>query len=324
MQYAIGIDLGGTNIKYALVSENAEIIHESKIPTQADQGREVVIKNIETCCENLLDYAQTNNLEVLGIGIGTPGIIDNGLVLGGAENLPEWESLPLGGLLSRRLNNPVFVDNDANMMGLGEVRFGNAQEVSDAIFITVGTGIGGAMVLNGQLYGGHRNRGAEMGHILIEKDGKKCSCGASGCLEAHASTTALIEDYAELLKKASKPIPQELNGEVIVQAYRDHQQEAIAAMNMHFDYLAAGITGFINIFSPQKVIIGGGISEVGSFYLDNIQQRVNQMVMKETSVFTQISVAKLGNKAGFMGAAATVFDQTVSELQSSETLESNQ
>lgn len=315
MQYAIGIDLGGTNIKYALVAEDAHIIHEAKVPTQADQGREVVIKNIENCCQNLLDYAREHHFKVAGIGIGTPGIIDNGLVLGGAENLPEWESLPLGGILSRRLNQPVFVDNDANMMGLGEVRSGHAQAISDAIFITVGTGIGGAMVLNGKLYGGHRNRGAELGHIIVTQNGKPCGCGATGCLEAHASIPALIEDYQQLLQEAGKSIPAEVNGEVIVQGYQAKQPEAIQALNQHFDYLTTGITGFINIFSPQKVIIGGGISEAGPFYLSNIIERVNQLVMKETSVFTQIETAQLGNKAGFIGAAALVFDQLAVEDQ---------
>ncbi|MBI9061402.1 MAG: ROK family protein [Marinilabiliaceae bacterium] len=313
MKYAIGIDLGGTNIKYALVAEDAQIIQEAIMPTQADQGREVVIKNIETCCQNLLDYAREHHLEVPGIGLGTPGIIDNGLVLGGAENLPEWESLPLGGILSRRLNQAVYVDNDANMMGLGEVRAGNAQAISDAIFITVGTGIGGAMVLNGKLYGGHRNRGAEMGHIIVTPNGKTCGCGAKGCLEAHASIPALIEDYTQLLQETDKAIPQPLNGEVIVAAYHTGQAEAVQALNQHFDYLAAGITGFINIFSPQKIIIGGGISEAGPFYLQNITDRVNAQVMKETSVFTQIETAQLGNKAGIMGAAALVFDQLAVE-----------
>lgn len=307
MLYAIGIDLGGTSIKYALVSEHAEIIYEAKIPTQAELGRAVVIRKLEQCCHDMLNYAELSGFDVLGIGIGTPGIVDKGLVLGGAENLPEWESLPLGGMLTNRLKKRVFVDNDANMMGLGEVRFGHAKDLEDAVFLTVGTGIGGAIVLNGKLYGGHRNRGAELGHILVHPQGKKCSCGSNGCLEAHASTSALIEDYTHFLSKSKNKLTQPISGESIVQAYLKEQPEAVKAMNIHFDYLAAGVTSFINIFSPQKVIIGGGISEAGDFYIDNIRTRVSKMVMKETSVFCQISKAKLGNKAGFMGAAALVF-----------------
>ncbi len=318
MQYSIGIDLGGTNIKFALVSEDAQIIYESEMPTQASLGRDVVIQNLERCCSKMLSYADEHNLDVVGIAIGTPGIIDKGLVLGGAENLPEWESLPLGGMLTRRLGKRVYVDNDANMMGLGEVRFGNAKGVSDAIFITVGTGIGGAMVLNGRLYGGHRNRGAELGHIIVNPNGKKCPCGAFGCLEAHASTTSLIEDYESIMKRNKRKLLTPPNGKTIINAYLDNQAEAVEAMNIHLDYLSAGITGFINIFSPQKVIIGGGISEAGTFYIESIRERVKKLVMKETSVFCSISIAKLGNKAGFMGAAALVFDKYNEELSTEQ------
>jgi glucokinase len=308
MNCAIGLDLGGTTIKYALVDEEGQVLFENLAPTEADKSRETVINNLARCATEMKEWAQANNHDVLGVGIGTPGVIDNGLVLGGAENLPDWESLPLGGILSRRLQVPVYVDNDANMMGRGEVRYGCATNTLDAIFLTVGTGVGGAMVLNGKLYGGHRNRGAELGHVIVDQDGELCSCGAKGCLEAHASTTALIRDYQTELHMSGKLCKQEINGRLIVAKYKEKEQEAVNAMNRHFDYLAKGIVGFINVFSPQKVIIGGGISEAGDFYVENISQRALAMAMKETSVFTQIQSASLGNKAGFLGAAALVFD----------------
>ncbi|MCT4647944.1 MAG: ROK family protein [Carboxylicivirga sp.] len=309
MNYAIGIDLGGTNIKYALVAEDGSIHNESLKPTQANEGRDVVINNIAVCCEELIEYAAAQDLEVSGIGLGTPGIIDNGLVLGGAENLPEWESLPLGGLLSRRLNKPVFVENDANMMGLAEVRFGAADNVDDAVFLTIGTGVGGAMVLNGELYGGHRNRGAELGHVMVDPNGETCECGAVGCLEAHASVTALIRDYKQALVDDCKAIPEVVDGKYIVQNYKKGEAIAHKILCRHFDYLAMGVAGFVNVFSPQKVIIGGGLSEAGDFYIEEIKKRALKLAMKETSVFTQVVKATLGNKAGFIGAAALVFDK---------------
>jgi len=310
MRYAIGIDLGGTNIKYALVAEDGKILFESITPTQAEQSRDVVINNLEYCCQQLLEIANEKDLEISGIGIGTPGIIDNGLVLGGAENLPEWESLPLGGILNRRLNQDVYVDNDANMMGLAEVRYGEADDVDDAVFLTIGTGVGGAMVLNGKLYGGHRNRGAELGHIIVNPNGELCDCGAKGCLEAHASVTALIRDYKKMLRGGKKTISDTIDGMYIVQQYKKNEAEAIEALNMHFDYLAMGVASYINVFSPQKVIIGGGISEAGAFYIEEVQKRALKMAMNETSVFSRIVKAHLGNKAGFIGAAALVFDQS--------------
>ncbi len=314
MNYAIGIDLGGTNIKYAIVSGDGTIVFESIKPTQANEGRDVVIQNILNCCEELLEYAIAHQMKVCGVGVGTPGIIDNGLVLGGAENLPEWESLPLGGILSRQLNMPVFVENDANMMGLAEVRFGAADNVDDAVFLTIGTGVGGAMVLNGELYGGHRNRGAELGHIMVNPDGAICDCGTKGCLEAHASVTSLIRDYKDALVAGRHAMPDKIDGIHIMQKFKSGDACAQEAINLHMHYLAMGIASFINVFSPQKVIIGGGLSEAGDFYIDEVQKRTMKLAMKETSVFTQIVRANLGNKAGFIGAAALVFDKINKEI----------
>jgi len=313
MNCAIGLDLGGTNIKYALVDEKGSVLYDSLKPTGANGSRDEVINNLEDCVLEIIEWAEFKDLEILGVGIGTPGVIDNGLVLGGAENLPDWESLPLGGILSRRLNLPVRVDNDANLMGLAEARYGSAKGTSDVIFLTIGTGVGGAMVLNGNLYGGHRNRGAELGHIIVDCDGEECSCGAKGCLEAHASTTALIRDYKALLKGKKRKDIEKIDGKIIISQFHQNEECAVKAMNMHFDYLAKGIAGYINIFSPQKIIIGGGISEAGDFYVDNIKTRAMSLAMKETSVFTQIEAAALGNKAGFLGAAALVFDQSTEQ-----------
>lgn len=308
MDTAIGIDLGGTNIKYALINSDGEILYESICSTGAENGRNAVIENLRSCIAEVENVAISENNNIIGVGIGTPGIIDNGLVLGGAENLPEWESLPLSGILGRGFDFPIFVDNDANLMGLGEVRFGAKKDLQDVIFITVGTGVGGAMVLNGTLYGGHRNRGAELGHIIVNPDGEICPCGARGCLEAHGSVTALIRDYKTLCNE-KQILKNKIDGRYIVERYKKNEKEAIAAMNLHFDYLAMGIASFINIFSPQMVVIGGGIAEAGDFYINEIKKRAMKMAMKETRIFTKITKAKLGNQAGFYGAAALVYDK---------------
>lgn len=309
MKVAIGIDLGGTNIKYALVSEKGEVIREANKPTGVEKGRSHIVDSLKECIIELNELATSEGFDVVGAGIGTPGIIDNGLVLGGAENLPDWESLPLGGILSKDLNFPVFVDNDANLMGLGEVRFGAKGDFKDVVFITVGTGVGGAMVLDGKLYGGHRNRGAELGHIIVNPEGEKCSCGQVGCLEAHASVTALIRDYKELLSNGKKNTDAKIDGRFIVEKYHKKEKQAVAAMDKHFEYLANGIAGFINIFSPQLVVVGGGIADAGDFYIKEVEKRAIKKAMKETRIFTKICKAQLGNQAGFFGAAALVFDR---------------
>ena len=308
MKNAIAIDIGGTNIKYALVDENGKILFESICPTISSET-DGAIEQLKRAVKEMLDYAASNKLEVSGIGIGVPSVVDDGVVLF-ANNLKEIDNKNLKEIIGECFNIPVFVDNDANLMGLGESRYGKAKDASDVVFLTIGTGIGGTLIINGQLWGGYRNRGTELGHSIIKFDGKKCSCGAAGCLEAYASVTALIEDYKKVLSKNNITVVSDaiIDGKYIVCQYLKNEEYAIEVMNNHFRYLAAGLVGIINFFAPQKVILGGGITESGDFYIENITRLTMQQVMKETSSYVSIEAASLGNKAGFLGAAALVFD----------------
>jgi glucokinase len=199
------------------------------------------------------------------------------------------------------------VDNDANVMGLGETVYGAAKGCTDAIFLTVGTGIGGAIIMNGQLYGGYKNRGTEMGHVTIDHKGIACNCGGRGCLEAYASTNALIGQYAKLSGKNEH----EINGHFIVEKFLDGETAAVECMQEHTDYLGHAIAGFMNTFAPQKVIIGGGISEAGQFYIDMIKKSAFSYVMPDCSKFTDIVGATLGNSAGCLGAASLIFKNII-------------
>ena len=302
--HAIGIDLGGTFIKYALVSQSGEILFEGKLPVGGDATREDTLDTIEESIQKVVDEAAKKGIQLKGIGIGSPGVIDNGVVLGGADNLDRWENIELGKIYSEKFIMPVFADNDANVMGLGEVAFGAAKDCSDVIFITVGTGIGGAIVINGQLYGGYKNRGGELGHLTIQHDGIDCSCGGRGCLEAYASTSALIQQYAD---KTGQDV-NKIDGRYIIQKFKENEPEAIACLKAHTDYLGHGIAGFINTFAPQKVVIGGGISEAGQFYIDMIKESAFKYAMPDCSTNTDIVAASLGNNAGCLGAASLVFN----------------
>ncbi len=310
MRYALSMDIGGTNIKYAIVDENGYIFFESLKSIKPEDNDSALLAHIKHMIAECFEIARVNEIEIVGIGIGVPSVVDSGVVLF-ANNLPELDNQQLDVIISDHFGVPVFVENDANLMGLGEVRYGAARNVSDAVFITIGTGIGGALILNGKLYGGYKNRGTELGHIVIDWNGKACTCGGKGCFEAYASMTALIQEYKNLLPENSLPGTEKVDGKYIVSKFLENEEIAAVAMNNHFQYMAAGITGFINVFAPQKVIIGGGISEAGDFYLKSIAILVDKMVMKETSQFTTIELASLGNKAGFLGAAALVFNQTL-------------
>lgn len=306
MKYAIVIDIGGTNLKYALVNQVGEIITESIIPT-IDSNISLTEK-LHLITGQLIDYAKERILHIVGIGIGVPSVVDDGKIIY-ANNLPQLNNSIIDDALSL-FKLPIFIDNDANLMGLGEMKYGAAKGFTDVVFLTIGTGIGGALVLKGKIYGGYHNRGTEFGYMIIDysKDSKgfRTSCS----LESLASIQTLINDYKNNLSEHEllKIKENKIDGEYIVNKYLGGQKAAIDAMENHFKYLSIGIANLINIFAPQKVILGGGISESGDFYLDNIRKRVGEIVSKETSFYTKIDLAMLGNKAGFLGAAAVVFD----------------
>jgi len=304
MSNAVAIDIGGTMLKYALVNPGGEILFESSRKTESDPTIRRGMENIRKSLSEVLAFARRENLPVSGIGAGAPGIIDNGLVIACGGNVPELEGMPLGKLLEESFALPVVVENDASLMGLAELHYGAAKGLTDIIFLTIGTGVGGAMVLNGKLYGGYQNRGGEFGHIHVASDGRRCTCGAIVCVEAMASVNALIEEYTS----AGAAKDTIVDGKLIVSRYLEGEKEAVQVMKNHFEYLGRAIAGLINIFSPQKIVIGGGITGAGSFYVEEIEKSSLGKAMKETSAHTRVVAAELGNRAGFLGAAALLFD----------------
>ncbi|MDH6308917.1 glucokinase [Dysgonomonas sp. PFB1-18] len=309
MKYAIGLDLGGSSIKYGLVSNEGTIVKEGKIPSYADKSAEEIISQLLLAVDTAIQYAKENNMEICGIGIGTPGIVDekNGIVLGGAENLAEWENIPLAKIVKEHSGLDTYVNNDANVMGLAEARFGAAKGCTDVVFLTVGTGIGGAVIINGKLYGGYQNRGTELGHFPFVANGEPCACGSVGCLETYASAAAMVKRYRKMYEEKHKSSSPDVDGEHIINLYKSGDDTAIAAINENCSFLGHAIAGFINIFSPQKVIVGGGLTDAGEFYIDKIREETKLYVMSDCAVNTTIERAVLGNKAGFMGAAGLCF-----------------
>lgn len=309
MKYAIGVDLGGTGIKYGLLGQNGELIYEEIMPTEADKGAEVVIQNLISAVNNAKQFAESKKIVPVGVGIGTPGIVDrtNRIVLGGADNIKSWSNVPLSEKIEETCQLPVFINNDANLMGLGEQTFGGAKDCTDVLFITVGTGIGGAIIINGKLFGGYDNRGTELGHIPLFADGIPCSCGSIGCWEAYASTNALIQQFKTLCEQSGISFDEKITGKLITKLYQQSHPVAVLALDNHCRYLAHGIAGLVNIFSPQKIVIGGGISGSGSFYIQNIKKYFDKYVMPDCAVNTEICAATLGNHAGLSGAAQWAF-----------------
>lgn len=190
---------------------------------------------------------------------------------GGAENIAGWENIPLAGRVEEAEGLKTLAGNDANMMALGETLFGAAKGATDVVFVTVGTGIGCGALIDGRLYRGYRNRGMEMGHITVKCDGEGCACGGVGCLEHYASTSALVRRFCELNGSARDA---EVDGKDVVLFYKEGNPAAVQAMEEHWNYLAHGIASMINLFAPQRVVVGGGISEAGDFYLEKLREGV--------------------------------------------------
>lgn len=320
-QYAIGIDLGGTSIKYALVNNDGTFLFQGKRSSCADVSAEAVIEQLITAIEETKAFAHAHQYPVKGIGIGTPGIVDatNRILLGGAENIRGWENLPLADRIEAVSALPTQLANDANMMGLGETIYGAGQGATNVVFLTIGTGIGGAVVIDGKLFTGFGGRGTELGHVPLIANGEPCACGSVGCLEHYASTSALVRRFTHRLNEAGREAEfagQELNGELIVQLYKKGDALATACFDEHCDFLGHGIGGFINIFSPQRVVIGGGLSEAGTFYIEKVSERARRYAIADCAVDTHIEAARLGNRAGCIGAASLVFTSERSLLDS--------
>lgn len=306
MEYAIGIDLGGTSIKYALVNQAGDLLLEGRLPSLAHVSAEKVIEQLTKAATLLKDEAIKQKLKVRGIGLGTPGIVDesNRIVLGGAENIVGWENIDVASLLEEQMSLPVKVGNDAGMMGWGEMKFGSGEGYTHVVFLTVGTGIGGSVFIDGKTFNGYANRGMELGHVPLIANGERCACGAVGCLEHYASTSALVRRFSALAQERHQSFDAEINGELIVRLYQENFPTAVECMNEHFYYLGRGIAGFVNIFSPQRIVIGGGIAEAGTFYMENIRKIVREHVIADCALNTEIVVASLGNRAGLVGAAS--------------------
>ena len=294
-RYAIGIDLGGTSVKYAVVASSGKMPFSGQLPAFAQESAEAVLGQVLKGVEACRGYAVSEGLMLAGVGVGTPGVVsaDGRTVLGGAENIP------LAGRVEEAEGLKTLAGNDANMMALGETLFGAAKGATDVVFVTVGTGIGCGALIDGRLYRGYRNRG-------MECDGEACACGGVGCLEHYASTSALVRRFCGLNGSGRDA---EVDGKDVVFFYKEGNPAAVQAMEEHWNYLAHGIASMINLFAPQRVVVGGGISEAGDFYLEKLREGVRRQMMSVCGEETELVTARLGNRAGCMGAAGLVLDK---------------
>ncbi len=302
---AIGVDLGGTAIKFALATEDGKIIKEDKRPTNTEATVETILANLSDAIKQMIRYAEQQGHRPVAVGMGTPGSVEihTGFLMGSTPNFLHWRNVEIKKELEREVKLPVFVDNDANLMALGETRFGAGIGHHDVICLTIGTGVGGGIIIDDNLYRGFHCAGAELGHLSLELEGLPCKCGGKGCLEAYASASAMLKNFKGHYEKNKIPFhAEEMDVRFIFKLYRQNDAIARQVIEEACYYLGRGLATLINIFNPSMFIIGGGVAEAGEIYLSKVREIAFQYAMEKPREGVQIVGAKLGNKAGYLGA----------------------
>lgn len=305
MRLYAGFDLGGTNLKYALGTSNGDIVYRHSKPSLADQAQSAIFENMFSAFEELQQEAAARRAEIAAIGVGTPGSIDflKGQLIGSTPNIPFWTDAPIKKNFEARFRIPTWADNDANLMALAEARKGAGRNHRTILCLTLGTGIGGGIIIDNQVYRGVHSSAAEVGHIIIEFGGKPCNCGNFGCLEAYASAPAMVERYRRKLKRTGVVYEiEELSTELIFQKAALNEELAKQTILETCDYLGAGIASMVHIIDPEIVIIGGGVADAGQEFIDRIQAVTKGVVLKPIARSLKVVKAELKNDAGIVGA----------------------
>ena len=317
--YYVGIDIGGTSVKAGIVDEKGKIIIKSGIPTARTKNYEDVVAPV---CEQILKLAESAGItmdEIAGVGIGCPGMITSKTgVVDYTCNLG-WENVPLADAFSRRLGKPVYVSNDANVAALGEAMFGTGKSYGDVIFVTLGTGVGGGVIIDGKLFEGFESKGTELGHMVIIKDGELCGCGRRGCMEAYCSATALIRDTKRAMNEDKQSAMwqfvdgdvNKVDGRTAFECSKTGDASAKKVIDNYVAYLGEGLSNFVNIFRPQAIILGGGVCAQGDYLVQPVQRYVDEHTYGiGRAPRTLILTATLGNDAGLIGAASLAISKS--------------
>lgn len=312
MRYCIGIDLGGTNIAGGLADTDGKLLHTDSMPTGLPCSAEQIADRITALCRRMTEAAGLDLREAAWVGVGAPGSVDTatGTVLY-ANNL-DFHNAPLGALLRERLDLPVFVDNDANVAAWGEYCAGAGAGSRSMVMITLGTGVGGGVILDGRMLTGCNGAAAELGHIVIQQDGKLCTCGMRGCFEQYGSVTALIDQAREAMDADPHSKLWELadgdkanvTGRVVFDARAAGDATARAVVERYIGYLCVGITSIINVFQPDILCVGGGVSRQGDLLVEPLRAyNARYGYARACTPQTRIVTAKLFGDAGIIGAA---------------------
>ena len=314
-KFRVGVDIGGTNVKIALVDKKGEISHPKTVPTRAEMGYEYTIGNITQCIKDLMTEANITTNDIEGIGFGFPGQIDcyNGVVRI-LPNIPGWIDVPIAEIMQKESNVPVKVDNDVRCAALAELNYGAGAGCKNLVCITVGTGIGSGLIINGKLVRGASNAAGEIGHIKLQMhDGLICGCGDTGCFEAYASGPAIVamaKDYVRGGKSAkfreSAGSTAAITPAIVCQAALEGDVVAKRIFTRMGEYLGIGLASVVNLLNPEKIVVGGGVADAGDLLLEPLRKTLIERAMPIQGSAVKVVPAQLGNTAGIIGSSLLI------------------
>jgi glucokinase len=311
---ALGIDLGGTNLRSAAVSASGEIVYETSRPTFATEGVDSVIDRVALAIREAAERAGVAS--DVPVGVAAPGPLDpRAGIVHFAPNLPGWREVQLRDRLQALTNRPVLLGNDANAAALGEYIFGAGKGSQNMIYVGLGTGVGGGVISEGRLIDGARGMGGELGHVSVDLDGPRCTCGSSGCIEAFCSSWSITHEATLLVSSGrgaailAAAVEGKIGPRAVGAAAAVGDPSALALLERAGTALGAGLASFINIFNPEIIVLGGGVSEIGEPLLNPVRRAIDAFAMPVMRKDVRLTSSSLGLKTGIYGAAALVFHE---------------
>ncbi|MDT9026914.1 ROK family protein [Rossellomorea yichunensis] len=289
----IGIDVGGTEVKGSVVNEDGDILFEAKVPTDISKGRDGILESIHI----VIGYLMKKDSAILGIGIGTAGRVNvhSGEIVFATANLPSWQGTNVKAEIESRYSLPCVVENDANAALIGEL-WKSQRKPQSAVMITLGTGVGGANAINGEVLNGYHHQSGEWGHVVLVPNGKLCNCGKKGCIEQYLSGTALVQAVLTETELSFR------HGSEIFEEFSKGNQQVKQVIDRYLDYLAITMYNISVSIDPEMIFIGGGVIDSKRHWWTSFRGK-----LKEYCVNTSVHPASLGNKAGMLGAAKLIF-----------------
>ncbi len=301
----LGIDVGGTNVKLGLVDQNGQIFARSSFPSKAYYtNKKDLIAQIDKACQHLVEGHGISIHQLKGVGIGLPGLINakTGVVYS-LTNIPGWKNVALKKILQQRLGVPVFIDNDANVIALGEWKWGGGLGKRNMICLTLGTGIGGGLIINHQLYRGEGFAAGEIGHIPIELKGKNCNCRSHGCLETRLGNGYLLDQAKKIFHD------KKISLEQVTQKARIGDALAKKFWRRAGETLGFGLVGLVNVLNPERIVIGGGVAKAFNYMKPFVEKVIQQRAMSVQGAMVKIVQSKLGSDAGIVGTQVLVDEE---------------